>query len=267
MIKLTKRSIEAIAPTGKDHFVWDNKLSGFGIRVSPQGLKTYIIQYRFRGRTQRVKLGRFDLMTTDEARRDAKIILGDVEAGKNPAKSVGQKRSSPSLNKIGARFLNEYVSVRLKPGTQANYQQVLRAYVLPTLGTRKIIDIHHTDIVALHLNLKHIPCQANRSVLVLSKLFNLCEQWGLRNHGSNPCRHIQYYKENRCNRFLDKEEIQRLWQTLDTVKREGSVSLYAVNAYRLLILTGCRLSEIRTLKWSYIRGSHVEHVHTQLRIL
>ncbi len=137
MIKITKRSIEAIAPTGKDHFVWDNKLSGFDILVSPQGLKTYIIQYRFRGKTQRVKLGRFDLMTTDEARRDAKITLDDVEAGKNPAKSVGQKRSSPNLNKIGARFLDEYVAVRLKPGTQANYQQVLRAYVLPVLGTRK----------------------------------------------------------------------------------------------------------------------------------
>lgn len=263
MVRLTKRTIASIVPTGKDHFIWDNALPGFGVRVSPRGQKTYIIQYRHRGKSQRVKLGRFNLITADEARRDAKIILGDVEAGKNPAQSVGQKRSAPSLNEISDRFLDEYVAVRLKPGTQANYRQVLRAYILPALGTRKITDIEHTDIVALHFHLKHIPCQANRSVLVLSKIFNLCEQWGIRDHGSNPCRHIHFYKENRRTRFLDKEELARLWQTLDIAETENMASPYAINAYRLLILTGCRLGEIRTLKWSFIRGNRVEFPDTK----
>ena len=86
---------------GLDHFIWDNILSGFGVRVSPQGQKTYVIQYRFRGRTQRVKLGRTDRITPDIARRDAKIIVGEVEAGKNPAQSIGQYRKSPySLIKL-----------------------------------------------------------------------------------------------------------------------------------------------------------------------
>jgi len=263
MIKLTKRSVDAILPNGSDHFIWDSILSGFGIRVSPLGQKTYIIQYRFRGRTQRVKLGRTNRITVDIARRDAKIIVGEVEAGKNPAQSIGQYRKSPTLNKISERFIEEHINVRLKSGTQDNYKRVLKSYILPVLGTRKLIDIQHSDIVKLHLDLQHIPCQANRSVLVLSKLFNLCEQWGLREQGKNPCRHIQFYKENKRNRFLDKDELQRLWQALDTAKNERIASLYAVNAYKLLILTGCRLSEIRTMKWSFIRGNHVEFPDTK----
>jgi len=263
MIKLTKRSVDAILPSGTDHFIWDNILSGFGVRVSPKGQKTYIIQYRYRGRTQRVKLGRTNRITADIARRDAKIIVGEVEAGKNPAQSIGQYRKSPTLNKISERFIEEHVNVRLKSGTQDNYKRVLKSYILPVLGTRKLIDIQHKDIVKLHLDLQHIPCQANRSVLVLSKLFNLCEQWELREQGKNPCRHIQFYKENKRNRFLDKIELQRLWQALDAASNEGIASLYAVNAYKLLILTGCRLSEIRTMQWSFIRGNHVEFPDTK----
>ena len=263
MIKLTKRSVDAILPNGSDHFIWDNILSGFGVRVSPLGQKTYIIQYRYRGRTQRAKLGRTNRITADIARRDAKIIVGEVEAGKNPAQSIGQYRKSPTLNKISERFIEEHINVRLKPGTQDNYRRVLKSYILPVLGTRKLIDIQHSDIVKLHLDLQHIPCQANRSVLVLSKLFNLCEQWGLREQGKNPCRYIQFYKENKRNRFLDKGELQRLWQALDAASNEGIASLYAVNAYKLLILTGCRLSEIRTMKWSFIRGNHVEFPDTK----
>jgi integrase len=92
----------------------------------------------------------------------------------------------------------------------------------------------------------------------MSKLLNLSEQWGLRTMGSNPAGHIQLFKDNKRNRFLDKAELRRLWETLDLFEREERASAYAIQAYRLLILTGCRLGEIQTLKWSYIRANRVE---------
>ncbi len=76
--------------------------------------------------------------------------------------------------------------------------------------------------------------------------------------GSNPCKHIQLFKEKPRNRFLDKTELKRLWNTLDEAYADGTAGLYAINAYKLLILTGCRLGEIQTLKWSFIRGNRVE---------
>ncbi|WP_034389173.1 tyrosine-type recombinase/integrase [Hellea balneolensis] len=258
MTKLTKRIVDALETTGKDHIIWDSQLSGFGIRISPKGRKTFVVQYRHHGKSKKVRLGKYGLVTVDQARKEAQTILGALASGKNPSIAVQRHVKSPTLNTVANRFLDEYVSVRLKPGTQANYRQILKCYVLPVLGKRKIIDIERADVAALHLSLKHVPNQANRCVLVLSKIFNLCEEWGLREQSQNPCKHVQRYKENKRHRFLSKSELTHLWQTLDKVALENTASIYAVNAYKLLILTGCRLSEIQTLQWSFIHGNHVE---------
>lgn len=258
MQRLTKRTVDKISPTGADHFVWDQQLPGFGVRVSPKGQKSFLIQYRHQGRTQRMRLGRLGLITADEARRKARILLGPAEDGKNPALVISSKRNAPKLSDISERFIEEHVMTRLKPRTQANYRAILKNYLLPALGHKRITEITLADLSALHTSISHKPSQANRSVLVMSKILNLCEQWGLRTMGSNPCKHIQLFKEKPRNRFLDKTELKRLWNTLDEAYADGTAGLYAINAYKLLILTGCRLGEIQTLKWSFIRGNRVE---------
>jgi integrase len=78
------------------------------------------------------------------------------------------------------------------------------------------------------------------------------EQQGLRPDNGNPCRRIERYRENRRERFLSPEEFARLGQALDDAERAGEHGLFVVAAIRLLILTGARLSEILTLKWSYV---------------
>ena len=80
-------------------------------------------------------------------------------------------------------------------------------------------------------------------------MFNLAEAWGLRKDGGNPCRFVQKYKEKKRERFLTEEEFHRLGQVLNEIEAEGPENLSAVTAIRLLILTGCRLNEIQTLRW------------------
>jgi len=258
MQRLTKRTVDQIPTTGVDHFVWDQHMPGFGVRVSPKGQKSFLIQYRHQGRTQRMRLGRLGRITADDARKKAKVLLGQAEDGKNPALVISSKRKAPKLSEVSERFIEEHVMTRLKPRTQANYRAILKNYLLPALGHKQITEITLADLSALHTSISHKPSQANRSVLVMSKILNLCEQWGLRTMGSNPCKHIQLFKENPRNRFLDKTELKRLWSTLDAALEDGTAGLYAINAYKLLILTGCRLGEIQTLKWSFIRGNRVE---------
>ena len=84
------------------------------------------------------------------------------------------------------------------------------------------------------------------------KCSNLAEVWGLRPDGSNPCRHVKKYKEEKRERFLSVKEYQRLGNALKQAKEEGSETLSAINAIWLLMLTGCRLNEIMSLKWNYI---------------
>jgi len=262
-VRITKRAIDNLIVPLKDKFLWDDELKGFGLRLSPKGKKTFIVQYRSNGRSQRIRIGHVGGITVHKARRDAQILLGEIAVGKSPAKAARKFRQSPTLGEVSERFINEHVKLKLKPSTQSDYLHNIRKYILPEFGTRKVAEIQYQDIHALHLKMKDIPTQANRTVSLLSKIFSLCERWGLRDGASNPSTQIERYKEKRRMRFLDKEELVRLWNTLESAEEKGMTSVYAVTAYKLLILTGCRLGEIRTLKWSYIRGNRVEFPDTK----
>lgn len=257
-MKLTKTRIDALEPTGKDTFIWDDALPGYGIRMSPKGLKSYVVQYRWEGQSKRIAIGRTNMVTADQARKAAKIILGDVSAGKSPSLEAQRSRKTVTLARAAERFMDEHVKIRLKPSTQSDYRHNLKKYILPILGTRHVTGITYKDVHDLHHSLKDTPTQANRTISLLSKLLSLCERWGWRENSSNPCANIERFKEGRRHRFLDQDELARLWATLDTAPQLGLCSVYAASAYKLLILTGCRLGEIRTLKWSYVKGSRIE---------
>ena len=258
MAKLTKRTVEGLAPAGKDYFLWDSEVAGFGVRVMASGKKSYLIQYRSGGRTRRVTLGRHGTVTADAARKRAKELLGAVAKGENPAEDIHIHRRGPTFASICDRFLKEYVPIHCKPSTAGEYRRSVELFIKPALGSHKIIDIARPDIARLHHSMREIPYQANRTLGVLSKIFNLTEVWGLRPDGSNPCRHVKKFKEEKRQRFLSGEELARLGQVLTEVEADGTASRSAVTAIRLLILTGCRLAEIQTLKWSYVKGNVIE---------
>jgi integrase len=88
-------------------------------------------------------------------------------------------------------------------------------------------------------------------------MMNLAEVWRMRPNGSNPCRHIKKYRENKRERYLSEAELARLGEALTEVDQDGTVMPSAVAAIRLLIFTGARLSEILTLRWDYVEHSYL----------
>jgi len=258
MPKLTKRAVDAAKPHDTDYFLWDDEVSGFGLRVLPSGKKSYLIQYRTGGRSRRVSLGRHGTMTADQARTKAKELLGTVAGGEDPAEEIGNRRRAPKVSEVCERFMTEHTRTRCKPSTQGEYQRSIDLFINPAIGTRKITDIVRGDIARLQNSMKHIPYQANRTLGVLSVLFNLTEVWGLRPDGSSPCRHVKKYKEEKRERYLSRDELKTFGEVLDAMEIEQPKMRPAINAIRLLVLTGCRLREIQTLKWSYVNGSTLE---------
>jgi integrase len=97
-----------------------------------------------------------------------------------------------------------------------------------------------------------VPYQANRCLEILSKMFNLAELWGLRPDGSNPRKHIKKYREEKRERFLSAAELRRVGDVLREMEADGLEMPSAIAAVMLLILTGCRLNEIMTLRWEYV---------------
>ncbi|WBL33078.1 tyrosine-type recombinase/integrase [Sinirhodobacter sp. HNIBRBA609] len=258
MPKLNKRTIDALKPEGQDYFVWDSQIAGFGVRVMPSGAKTYQAQYRKGGRTRRVSLGRHGKITVDEARRLAKDVMGQVAMGENPAEEIALERRAPTVAALCDRFFKDHAGERCKPSTQKEYRRALDLFIKPEIGSFKVIDVERKDIAALHHKHRGTPYQANRTLQVLSKMFNMAEVWGLRPDGSNPCRHVPKYREEKRERYLGQYELQRLGEVLAEAERDGSESVHVIAAFRLLILTGCRLREIQTLRWDYITDTGME---------
>lgn len=258
MFKLTKRSVEALTVAEKDYPVWDSELPGFGVRVYPSGRKTYIVQYRVGRRTRRTTIGRHGVLTAEEARKEARRLLGTVACGEDPSAEKQAKRRAPTVAGLCDRFLDEYVELHCKPTTARDYRSIIRRFIRPRLGPLLIADVTRADVVAFHHALRDTPYQANRAASMLSKLFNMAEDWGLRSAGSNPARRIKKFREEEKKRYLSDDEQVRLGNVLASVLEDGTETIYTVSAILLLIYTGCRLNEILTLRWEYVTAYHLE---------
>lgn len=258
MPKLTKRYIESLLAKADDYFLWDEEISGFGVRVYKSGRKSYLVQYRAGGRTRRRSIGQHGVLTADEARREARNLLGEVARGGNPSEDRRRHFHAPTVNSLCDRFLQEYTAHHCKPSTAKGYRSVIERTVHPQLGTRQIADVTRADIVEFHHNMRARPYMANRAASMLSKMFNLAEDWGLRTDGTPPARRIKKFREEEKKRYLSEDEQMRLGNVLAHVLEAERETPYVVSAIYLLMLTGCRLGEILNLQWDFVTAHHLE---------
>ncbi len=276
---LTKQTVDSLKPTVGDYFVWDTKLKGFGVKVLPSGRKVYVAQYRPRTQrnTKRFTLGQHGPLTVDQARKHAQELLGTVAAGKDPARQLKEAKEAPTVGNLAPRFISRQASLR-KPSTTAWIKRLFDSYVLPRFGNRRVADLTTQDIGRLHESLREKPVQANRVLAVVSSFCTWTEKEGYRPSGSNPCRGVDRFREERRANYLTGEELSRLGAALreaetlglpptDEAKRGYEkrnmsvpdrlpVDLDAIEAIRLLLFTGCRKSEILRLRWNEVDLEH-----------
>ena len=246
---ISHRTVQGLPVAEKDAVYWDRKLPGFGVRVYPSGSKVYLVQTRAGGKSKRFAIGRHGVITSEQARAKATQMIARIKAGEDPNPEAAKPAPVPTVAELAERYLVEHVEVRCKPRTVEACRWLVKKFVLPDLGKMAIDAVDREHIAALHHRHRDTPYQANRILEVVRKMFNLAEAWGLRKDGGNPCRFVQKYKEKKRERFLTDEEFHRLGQVLNEIAAEGSETLSAVTAIRLLMLTGCRLGEVQTLRW------------------
>lgn len=254
-MNLTKRTVESAVwhgRAGTADYRWDDALPAFGIRVYPSGRKSFIVSYRAQGRQHFHTLGQFGPMTVHEARTCALGVLAAVRRGDDPAGDRSDYWKAPTMADLFERFMREHARPRKKATSVVTDKRIWQLHVLPQLGKRKVADVERADVSRLHAEMAETPYQANRLLAVLSKAFNLAEVWGWRPDGSNPCRHVQRFREEKRERFLSDEELARLSEVLTEAEQTRLESPFAIAAIRLLILTGCRVGEILKLRWSEV---------------
>jgi integrase len=153
---------------------------------------------------------------------------------------------------LAKRYLDEHARPKKKPSSIEADERNLNNHVLPALRQRPVAEVTRADIMRLHHQMRHAPGACNRTLALLSKMFNLAELWGLRPDGSNPCRHVEHYPENKLERFLANEELKQLADALAEAERTQLIAQSAIAAIRLLLFTGCRVGEILSLQWHHV---------------
>ena len=248
--RVTKRAVDALAcPAGKDReFLWDDAIAGFGVAAFPSGKKVYVAQYRQGGRSRRANIGEHGRLTPDEARSEAKKLLGVVETGADPIAERRTARDVRTFGDVADDFLSLHVATRRKSRTGTEYRQILKMIVLPAIGSKRIIDVRRADAASLHGKLAATPYEANRALALMSAIWNWAARRGEVALADNPARAIERYPELGRERFLTVDELARLGDAL----RETKIDPFAAAALRLLILTGARLREILDAQWQRV---------------
>ena len=251
---ISRRTVEALK-ADRDTVFWDSELLGFGVRVYPTGRKVYVVQTRAGGKDgKRVTVGRHGVITAEEARRRAALIVARIKAGEEPVPEpmAVKLANGPTVADLAAVYLDQVVAVRLKPASAKAYRGVIEKHILPALGRKPALSVDHAAVSALHHGLAKMPAMANRAVEMLFRIYRAAEERELIPEGSNPCRQIAMNRQRRHERFLTDEEFRRLGRVLDEAERsEGSMARAAM-AIRLLLLTGCRKNEILSLRWDHV---------------
>lgn len=268
-IKIQKRSVDNLKPTGERYVVWDTEIPGFCVRVGASGSKAYVLKYRVGGgRSGRVRwgvIGMHGALTPDQARDTARQWAAEVASGGDPAGDKMAKRNSITVSDLMGDYLKYHVDVHNKASTATYVKDIVRRIVLKDpIAKLKVADVTEADVSQFLNRLAQTPTTANRVRSAISKAFSLAETWGHRDRNSNPCVGVKKFPEKPRERFLSPLEFAAVGQALALAERgeltviEGGrlkdafVSKWAVAAIRLLVFTGARRGEILGLRREWI---------------
>ena len=242
---LTDARVRALRPRKSAYDTRDSKLAGFGVRVMPSGSKRFFIHCQHRGERVWKIVGDANSMSLGEARRRADEMLAAIRRGEDTPRHPGETIFDAAAETVFERYQRVWKAQTLEVN-----RGYLRNQILPCFSGRPIADIDRREVRNWFASLRATPVAADRSMPVLSVIMREAEAMGFRPEGSNPCRGIRRYRRKGRERFLPDDEIRRLSSALSAHAERKPLHVAAV---RLLLLTGCRKSEIVTLLWSDYR--------------
>ena len=247
-MRITKSSVDAAAPGAKDRLLWDDRLPGFGCKVTPKGSKVFVYQYRMGGRgspARRYTIGKFGSITADQARREAETLALKVAQGIDPqAVKVEKVRISVDLafSAYVDRFHSDYLT-KAWPASERDALVLLRRYAVPVLKKKPLPEITRKDITAVLAGARDKVATASLLFATLRRMM----RWAV-NQGDlerSPMEGMDApAKAPSRDRVLGDDELRLVWRA------SYKLGYPFGPIFRLLILTGARREEVTSLDWS-----------------
>lgn len=270
--KLTKSIVDASEPRGQDYFLWDGDLKGFGIKIAKGGRKSYVCKYRVgNGRTaltRRMTIGAHGSpWTVDQARAEARKLLGRAANGEDPAKEKQDGKNQITVAQLCDLYLENGVGTK-KASTIATDRGRIERHIKPLLGRKKVPDVTRADIKRFLQDVANGKTSidqktglrgraivkggkgtATRTVGLLGGIFSYAFDCGLIE--INPVHGVKRFADKKGQRYLSQQELVALGQALVDGEERG-LNPQALAILKLLVFTGARKGEIETLRWDAV---------------
>ncbi|AGH51412.1 tyrosine-type recombinase/integrase [Sphingobium scionense] len=275
MAKINKRNVDAAPTQEKDYFLWDDELPGFGLRVFASGKRSYLVQYRALGRTRRFTIGLHGVWTPELARKEAKVLLGRIAQGENPAEERQLDHKAITVKELCDLYLKDLESGLIlgkggrpkRPGTIVSDKGRILRHIVPLIGTRRVKDLTKADVTKVlkdvmagktrrNVKTKNLRGRsivkggagtANRTVGLLGGILTYAKDAGIID--VNPAAGVKKPKDQVRTRRLTEAEYRIFGEILEEAGRNPNYAM-TVEIARNIALTGARRSEIIGLEWS-----------------
>ncbi len=247
---ISEKSIKHLKPPNHgNRIIYDTQIPGFGVRITAASAISFVLNYYIHGRERRFTIGKHPEWSIVAARNRALELRKKVNEGIDPLEERENDRSQPTLNDLCAEYLEHHALVHKRPHSVRDDKQMIAGVIAPKIGDLRISAVSRQNVAKLHASLKATPYLANRVLALLSKMFNLAIDWQWT--VSNPAQGILRFHEDRRERWLQQEELQRFIGALNSYPNQN-----VADALRLLMLTGARKSEVLTAEWSMFDLRH-----------
>ena len=249
-MRLTDAAIARLRPGAREFSVWDSRIPGLGVRVRPSGGKTYILLRQADGASKRISLGPVLLKGVAEVRRECL----EHQASAEPDRASGPAHAVPLFRDFVEDAWKEAYFDRYKPSTRRSASWLLNGRLLPAFGTKPLDRITPAQVERWFDTFSRTaPGNANHALTLLRQIMTFAAASG--HIDANPARGVKKNRRPAFTRFLSREEIGRLHRVLDG--QTGKSRRQQADIIRLLLLTGCRRSEIVQLRRSEVHDEYL----------
>lgn len=268
--KLSQSIAEKLKTRGIDEVYFDEKLPGFGLRVSRNGNKTWIIQTRINKRQVKRKIGKIEILGYVDAKSQAIDILRKIQKDEDPFEKSSATISN--FKQLFAVYMRDHAWKDKKPRSAVEDQRLIDNHLLPRLKNISPEKLTRQDVMDLKCSVaepKHrrdvstrLSCPskrlaggkitANRCLALLKKVMNFAILAPHLERQDNPVFGVKSFPEHRKEHFLELEEVDRLRRAIRTSRKQRAEKIAVLDAIELLLLTGARKSEINALRWKEV---------------